>query len=96
MAEAIDLVYMTGILPIPKGASQSALNNFTEYNMLNPDGLEEYFGFTQEEVDSLCDKFDMDKEEMRHWYNGYHYGNLSIYNPCSVVNAITDKQYDDY
>ena len=96
VAEAIDLVYMTGILPIPKGVSQSALNNFTEYNMLNPDGLEEYFGFTQEEVDSLCDKFDIDKEEMRHWYNGYHYGNLSIYNPWSVVNAITDKRYDDY
>lgn len=96
VTEAIDLVYMTGILPIPKGVSQSALNNFTEYNMLNPDGLEEYFGFTQEEVDSLCDKFDMDKEEMRHWYNGYHYGNLSIYNPWSVVNAITDKRYDDY
>ncbi len=95
-ANAIDLVYMTGILPIPKGVSQSSLNNFTEYNMLNPDGLEEYFGFTQEEVDSLCDRFDMDKEEMRHWYNGYNYGNLSIYNPWSVVNAVTDKRYDDY
>lgn len=96
LSPAIDLVYMTGILPIPKGVSQSSLNNFTEYNMLNPDGLEEYFGFTQEEVDSLCEKFDMDKEEMRHWYNGYHYGNLSIYNPWSVVNAITDEQFGDY
>ncbi len=96
LSPAIDLVYMTGILPIKRYSTQSALNVFTEYNMLNPKKLKEFIGFTQEEVDSLCDRFGMDKEEMRHWYNGYHYGNLSIYNPCSVVQAITDEQFGDY
>ena len=93
---AIDFVYMTGILPINKGVTQSGLNNFNEFNMLDPEPLSEFFGFTQEEVDSLCDKFDMDKEEMRHWYNGYHYNSFDLYNPWSVDNAIQDKECDTY
>ena len=92
----IDLVYMTGILPIKRYSTQSALNVFQEFNMLDPQGLEEFIGFTQEEVDNLCDRFDMDKKEMRDWYNGYHYSGLSIYNPCSVVKAITSRKYKDY
>ena len=96
VAETIDLVYMTGILPIKRYSTQSALNVFQEFNMLDPQGLEEFIGFTQEEVDNLCDKFNMDKKEMRDWYNGYHYSGLSIYNPCSVVKAITSKKYRDY
>ena len=44
----IDLVYMTGILPIRKYTTQSTLNMFSEYNMLDPDDLSTYFGFTEE------------------------------------------------
>ncbi|WP_019002888.1 AAA family ATPase [Succinimonas amylolytica] len=40
------LAYLTGILPIKKYNSQSALNNFDEYNMLHPDTFAPYFGFT--------------------------------------------------
>ena len=46
----IDLVYMTGILPIKRYNSQSSLNNFIEYNMLDPYTLTEFVGFTEEEV----------------------------------------------
>lgn len=93
---ALELVYMTGILPIKRFKTQSTLNMFKEFNMINPRNLVEFFGFTQNEVDELCYLHNMDKKEMRHWYNGYHYKNLDLYNPCSVVEAIQNKVFDDY
>ena len=50
----VALAYMTGILPIKKYGSHSALNMFTEYSMTNPREMAEYFGFTEEEVKVLC------------------------------------------
>ena len=47
------LAYLTGILPIKKYNSQSALNNFNEYNMLRPVPYEEFFGFTEEEISEI-------------------------------------------
>ncbi len=88
---------MTGILPIKRYNSQSALNNFIEYNMLNPRNLGEFIGFTEEEVENLCQKYNMDIENMKQWYNGYHYKKVgNIYNPKSVVEAITLGEYGDY
>ena len=49
-AKCFSFVYLTGILPIKKYNSQSALNNFAEYNMLSPEPLERFFGFTLEDV----------------------------------------------
>ena len=46
--------YMTGILPIKKYGSHSALNMFTEYSMTNPREMAEFFGFTEDEVKMLC------------------------------------------
>ena len=46
----IQLAYLTGILPIKKIKTQSALNNFEEFTMLDPGNLAPYFGFTNEEV----------------------------------------------
>ncbi|MBN2946098.1 MAG: AAA family ATPase, partial [Blautia sp.] len=54
----VALAYMTGILPVKKYGSHSALNMFTEYSMLNPRDMAEYFGFTGEEVKSLCSRYD--------------------------------------
>ena len=50
----IALAYMTGILPIKKYNSESALNNFDEFTMTSPAMLAEYVGFTEEEVKGLC------------------------------------------
>ena len=52
----VALAYMTGILPIKKYGSHSALNMFTEYSMTNPREMAEYFGFTEKEVTSLCER----------------------------------------
>ena len=62
---------MTGILPIKKYGSHSALNMFTEYSMTDPGELAEYFGFTGQEVAQLCQKYEMDFDEAKAWYDGY-------------------------
>ncbi|MCR4908976.1 MAG: ATP-binding protein [Lachnospiraceae bacterium] len=66
------LGYITGILPIKKVNGESALNNFSEYTMTDPGELMTYFGFTQEEVNALCDRYDVDIEPVRDWYDGYY------------------------
>lgn len=90
-------VYMTGILPIKKYKTQSALNNFTEYSMVNPRRLAGYFGFTKPEVQALCEKHSMDYEEFEKWYDGYQLGNeSSIFNPNSVMQAINSDWCTSY
>lgn len=93
----VALAYMTGILPIKKYGSHSALNMFYEYSMTNPDLFEEYVGFTEAEVQHLCCKYHMDFEEMMNWYDGYTFETVPhVYNPKSVVEAIIRKKYGSY
>lgn len=61
----IYLAYMTGILPIKKYGTHSALNMFSEFSMINPRQLAEFVGFTEEEVSVLCDRYGMDLQELR-------------------------------
>ena len=90
-------VYMTGILPIKKYQTQSALNNFQEYSMVKPGGMAGYFGFTKEEVRSLAEKHGMDFYELEKWYDGYQIGDeLSIFNPNSVMTAIREHRCRSY
>lgn len=91
------LVYITGILPIKRYNTQSALNNFEEYTMLSPAQLAPYFGFTETEVRVLCERNGMDVLEMKHWYDGYQLGNVkSIYNPYAVMRALKRKIFESY
>ncbi|MCX4366152.1 MAG: AAA family ATPase [Bacilli bacterium] len=93
----VALAYMTGILPIKKYGSHSALNMFDEFSMLDPSNLAEYVGFTEQEVSMLCQKYQMDFTEMKHWYDGYHFDHkLHIYNPRSVVRAMLTRRYNNY
>ncbi len=83
-------VYMTGILPMKKFDTQSALNNFREYSVVEPGKLAPYFGFTPDEVAALAEDEDVDVEELKVWYDGYQIGKVSsIYNPYSVMEAIS-------
>jgi hypothetical protein len=90
------LAYITGILPIKRYNSESALNNFNEFTMLNPGPFAEYFGFTEDEVQEICDKYGMNFSEMKRWYDGYVLKDLHVYNPKSVVNAVTYERVDNY
>ena len=93
----VELVYMTGILPIKKYGTHSALNMFKEISILNPTPLEEFMGFTEKEVQDLCLKYDMDYEKMKDWYDGYRMtDDLSVYNHRSVVYALMDRKYENY
>lgn len=91
-------VYMTGILPIKNYGTQSALNNFRMYSMTNPEPLERFYGFTEEEVRDLCLVQDLDYKDLTHWYNGYHLGKdgVRIYNPTSVMTVATTRVCKGY
>ena len=95
--EYIALVYMTGILPIKKYGSHSALNMFDEFSMTNAGPLSEFVGFTDQEVDALSGQYGMDREEMKLYYDGYHLEKTgSVYCPRSVVNALRFHRFDYY
>ncbi len=89
--------YLTGILPMIKYNTESALNNFREYSMIDPYTDAGSFGFTSNEVMELCQKYGMDYDEMAAWYDGYQIGDEpSIFNPNSVMNAINRRCCKSY
>ena len=90
------LGYITGILPIKKIKDESALNNFREYTMLDSYPITPYYGFTEEEVKQLCQKYDMDFDSIKAWYNGYLINGLHMYNPNSVSEAIDRHAFASY
>ena len=90
------LAYITGILPIKKIKDESALNNFDEYTMLKSKPITKYFGFTEKEVEDLCEKYDMDFETAKTWYNGYLIDGIHMYNPNSVSLAMKKQDFDSY
>lgn len=90
-------VYMTGILPIKKDGSQSAISDFEEYTMIKPRKFGKYVGFTEKEVQNLCKKHSVDFATMKLWYDGYSFPNVgSVYNPNSVMKAIRNEDFDSY
>lgn len=84
----VTVAYMTGILPVKKYGTHSALNIFDEFSMTNPDVLAPYVGFTEQEVRELCGTFGKNFGEVKMWYDGYFGGDLHIYNPKSVVDGM--------
>ena len=89
--------YMTGILPIKKDGSQSAISDFKEVTTLNPGRFVEFTGFTERDVRSLCGKYGMDFRELRQWYDGYDFpGYGAIYNPYSVMCAMQEQKCRSY
>ena len=93
---AIALAYLTGIMPIIKDKSQSGLNNFTEYTMLDAEDMAPFMGFTVDEVKALADKNNMDFEEIKRWYDGYNLNGVELYSPISIITAIEKKRCSDY
>ena len=96
LRQAISLAYITGIMPVVRDKIQSKLNNFREYTILEAGPLAEYIGFTSEEVKELCDKYSVDFNECRVWYDGYRQNGIEIYNPESVVMSMTEGRFSSY
>ena len=94
----VALAYMTGVLPVKKYSTGSALNMFDEYTMLNDSFFDGYFGFTEQEVEILCNRQSkLTRDEIAEWYNGYHTdGGRKIYNPRLVVLALINGKCRSY
>ena len=92
------LAYLTGILPIKKYNSQSALNSFDEYNMLTPGEYAPFFGFTDEEVDGIVKSYNckVSLQDLKKWYEGYKIKGVDIYNPNSVCKAVSRNECISY
>ena len=92
----IELAYLTGILPIKKQTTQSALNNFYEFTMLNPGRFAPYIGFTEDEVKQLCTRYGQEFDEVKRWYDGYILKEYHAYNPKAVVEVMLDGTFQSY
>ncbi len=101
----VEMVYMTGILPIAKYSSGSELNMFCEYTMAVEEKYSEYFGFTEAEVDELFMRYqrhesavqNVTREGLRLWYDGYHTkSGERVYNPRSVVFSLMNNNLANY
>ncbi len=100
----VEFAYMTGVLPIAKYSSGSELNMFLEYDIATSERFSEYFGFLDSEVDTLYTTYQhavrnakITREDLCLWYDGYHTaGGQQIYNPRSIVCALTNNQLRNY
>ena len=92
----VALNYATGIFPVKKYGEHSALNMYHEFSMANQAKFAEFTGFTADDVAELCSKSDMPMDEMAKWYDGYRVGKYDIYNPQSVVRAVSTRIFDSY
>ena len=92
----IQLAYLTGILPIRKEKTQSALNNFDEFTMLSSSILAKYIGFTEDEVRKLSDEYHQDFDKVKQWYDGYLLNGYQVYNPKAVVSVMLKGEFKSY
>ena len=92
----IALAYLTGILPIKKMKTQSALNNFDEFTMLSAGNMAPYVGFTESEVKMLAKKYHQNYEKVKRWYDGYLLNEHQIYNPRAVVGVMLNGEFKSY
>ena len=89
----IKFAVLTGCLRIAKESIFTGLNNPKIYSILDY-GFQEYFGFTDSEIDRLLADtgFTGYKEKIKQWYDGYRFGDTDIYCPWDVLNYISDLQ----
>ena len=92
----VALAFLTGILPVKKLKTQSALNNVAEFTMLDARIFSKYIGFTGEEVKELCQKYNCDFQKVKKWYDGYLLEEYQVYNPKAVVEVLTWNKYQSY
>ncbi|WP_295095867.1 AAA family ATPase [Ruminococcus sp.] len=95
--KVVAAAYMTGILPIKKDGTQSAISDFFEFPILCPGVFAEYTGFTEGEVKELCEQYKVPFDDFKAWYDGYDFPDCAeIYNPYSVMCAIRNKKCRSY
>ena len=93
--QALRFAVITGCLKIAKESIFTGTNNFVS-DTIRDSRYNEYFGFTQAEVDIILKDADCTEhaENVREWYDGYHFGEVDVYCPWDVMNYIRDLQHD--
>lgn len=84
---------VTGCLRIAKESVFTGTNNFVT-DSITDSRYNEFFGFTQAEVDQILEDADAGKhaESVKYWYDGYHFGNVDVYCPWNMMNYLCDLQ----
>ncbi len=90
--EHLEFAVITGVMQIAKESIFSGLNNITVNNIFSKK-FDERYGFTEDEVKTLCKEYDHPEkfEEAKEWYDGYRFGDAEIYNPWSVLRYISEN-----
>ena len=93
--EYLKFAVVTGCLRIPKESIFTGVNNFASYSVIDS-RFSKYFGFTNDEVLEMLNKFNLaDKADIiKSWYDGYKFGNVDVYCPWDVVSFVSDLLYD--
>ena len=98
-SKVVAAAYMTGILPIKKDGSESAVSDFDEYSVLDAGEFALYAGFTftEDEVKYLSEINGIDYSKAEEWYDGYTFGTVhSVFNPYSIMQVIKRKAFKSY
>ena len=91
--DALRFAVVTGCLRIAKESIFTGTNNFVS-DTISSSHLNEYFGFTQEDVEQILKDADCLEyaADIKNWYDGYHFGDLDVYCPWDVMNYLRDLQ----
>lgn len=93
--DALELAVISGCLRISKESIFTGLNNL-EVNSINGKSFGEYFGFTQEETETMLIEYGLSEhiQAVKDWYDGYLFGDTRVYNPWSVIKYVSDHRAD--
>ena len=91
--DALRFAVITGCLRIAKESIFTGTNNFVS-DTISSSHLNEYFGFTQADLDQILEDADCQEHAaaIKNWYDGYHFGDLDVYCPWDVMNYLRDLQ----
>lgn len=89
--EFLQFAVLTGCLRVSRESIFTGLNNFKIFSITDA-RFDEQFGFTEDEVGKMLKDYHLEEhlEEMKEWYDGYHFGDADIYCPWDVINRVDD------
>jgi hypothetical protein len=93
--DSLQFAVLTGCLRISKESIFTGLNNLKVHNITDV-GFDEYFGFTENEVNEMLDYYGLTEyaDVVKEWYDGYRFGNTSVYCPWDVINYCYDSNWE--
>ncbi|WP_295218834.1 AAA family ATPase [Ruminococcus sp.] len=93
---SLDRAFLTGCLRVSRESIFTGLNNLQMFSIMSTK-FDDSFGFTQEEIDNVLEYYHLTNKssDIKHWYDGYKFNDVEIYNPWSVLNYISEAVEKD-